>query len=363
MATADQNGAGGGRARRRVRSRRSRRRGAGRVQDVPEAVSLVISLVATSGSPSSCWRHPRGGLVAEARTGPGRRVSRSSTSRRTPSTRRAGHHHQRHPEPDRRRRGVGRHHEPPGRQRRRAVPGREGPQALIKLIGTTAQLYFRPVLCGAPAYTPPGDQGDSAAADPPSTLPACGQYAHPDQSRLPRTRTGRPDTRATTSPTRPGASPPTRHTKVDDGRTRPVLLPSRSRGRRPSSPPRYRARPLAARGHGHRQSAVRQFDTQNSRVGRELQPQARRATVGHSWRSRTSTSTWHRPRRPRGARRRSSSPPDLRSFQGKVQISGNFTQAHGQEPGPCSCNYGSLPVKPRTSSPRRPCRRRWASRR
>ena len=41
-------------------------------------------------------------------------------------------------------------------------PGVKNPQALIKLIGTTAQLYFRPVLCGAPAYTPAG-QGQGPA--------------------------------------------------------------------------------------------------------------------------------------------------------------------------------------------------------
>lgn len=34
-------------------------------------------------------------------------------------------------------------------------PGEKNPQALIKLIGKTAQLYFRTVLCGAPAYVPP----------------------------------------------------------------------------------------------------------------------------------------------------------------------------------------------------------------
>ena len=41
-------------------------------------------------------------------------------------------------------------------------PGVKNPQALIKLIGTTAQLYFRPVLCGAPGLHPAG-QGQGPA--------------------------------------------------------------------------------------------------------------------------------------------------------------------------------------------------------
>ena len=48
-------------------------------------------------------------------------------------------------------------------------PGVKNPQALISLIGKTAQLYFRPVLCGAPAYTAPA----KGKAPPAGPLPAC----------------------------------------------------------------------------------------------------------------------------------------------------------------------------------------------
>ncbi len=34
------------------------------------------------------------------------------------------------------------------------MPGVKDPQKILKVLGTTAQLYFRPVLCGAPAYSP-----------------------------------------------------------------------------------------------------------------------------------------------------------------------------------------------------------------
>jgi len=35
------------------------------------------------------------------------------------------------------------------------LPGVKNPQKVLSIIGTTAQLFFRPVLGGAPAYTPP----------------------------------------------------------------------------------------------------------------------------------------------------------------------------------------------------------------
>lgn len=35
------------------------------------------------------------------------------------------------------------------------LPGVKNPSRILHIIGTTAQLYFRPVLAGAPAYTPP----------------------------------------------------------------------------------------------------------------------------------------------------------------------------------------------------------------
>ncbi|MCL5047305.1 MAG: protein translocase subunit SecD [Firmicutes bacterium] len=43
------------------------------------------------------------------------------------------------------------------------LPGIKNPQETLKVIGTTAQLFFRPVLGGAPAYTPPkATKGHSA---------------------------------------------------------------------------------------------------------------------------------------------------------------------------------------------------------
>ena len=59
-------------------------------------------------------------------------------------------------------------------------PGVKDPQTLIKLIGKTAQLYFRPVLCGATSYSPPAKGAPPAGA----TLPSCGAQYLTNQSNL-----------------------------------------------------------------------------------------------------------------------------------------------------------------------------------
>ncbi|MDA8278971.1 MAG: protein translocase subunit SecD [Actinomycetota bacterium] len=53
------------------------------------------------------------------------------------------------------------------------LPNIKNPQSIIDLVGNTAQMLFRPVLCNAPAYTAPA----KGAPAPAATLPACGtQY-------------------------------------------------------------------------------------------------------------------------------------------------------------------------------------------
>ena len=54
-----------------------------------------------------------------------------------------------------------------------SIPGAKNVQQILDTIGNTAQLYFRPALCYAPAYTPP-----KSGASPSGPLPSCGsQYA------------------------------------------------------------------------------------------------------------------------------------------------------------------------------------------
>lgn len=61
------------------------------------------------------------------------------------------------------------------------LPGIKNRARVIHIIGETAQLYFRPVLCAAPAYSPPASKpGQKAPASPgplPSSCPAADQYS------------------------------------------------------------------------------------------------------------------------------------------------------------------------------------------
>ena len=96
-------------------------------------------------------------------------------------------------------------------------PGINDPQALIKLIGTTAQLFFRPVLCGAPAYTKPA----KGKAPPSGPLPSCGQYATTASSLNVNTSTGLPGNQIPANPAF-AAYPSTKNDVEGDT----VLLPS-----------------------------------------------------------------------------------------------------------------------------------------
>ncbi|HEY5272931.1 MAG TPA: protein translocase subunit SecD [Acidimicrobiales bacterium] len=52
------------------------------------------------------------------------------------------------------------------------LPGVKDPQAILKLLGTTAQLFFRPVLCNAPAYVAPA-KGTANAPTTKTPVPTC----------------------------------------------------------------------------------------------------------------------------------------------------------------------------------------------
>jgi len=72
------------------------------------------------------------------------------------------------------------------------LPNLKNPQALINLVGNTAQMLFRQVLCDAPAYTPPA-KGAKAPATPSGALPACGsQYQLTAANLNINTSTGQP---------------------------------------------------------------------------------------------------------------------------------------------------------------------------
>ena len=53
------------------------------------------------------------------------------------------------------------------------MPGVKNPKRILDVIGTTAQLYFRPVLCGAPKYTGPTKASGKQKKVPYRTPPSC----------------------------------------------------------------------------------------------------------------------------------------------------------------------------------------------
>ncbi|HTW99799.1 MAG TPA: protein translocase subunit SecD [Acidimicrobiales bacterium] len=63
------------------------------------------------------------------------------------------------------------------------IPGIKDAQQALAVLGNTAQLYFRPVLCGAPAYTPPtAKKGQKPKAVPYSEPPTCpSEFAYTTQ--------------------------------------------------------------------------------------------------------------------------------------------------------------------------------------
>ena len=148
------------------------------------------------------------------------------------------------------------------------MPGVKDPKRILNILGTTAQLYFRPVLCGAPAYT--GATTTKAATKPtkgakPSkgTSPPATYEEVPSIPRLPHALPVHlgvlqsPRAAAATTPAATPSTPPTRATRrprspstTSTGTTtsssrlgRPGLTPTatssgpRSRTARSSSPP------------------------------------------------------------------------------------------------------------------------------
>jgi preprotein translocase subunit SecD len=212
-------------------------------------------------------------------------------------------------------------------------PGVKNPQALIKLIGTTAQLYFRPVLCGAPAFTKPA-KGKTA---PTGALPSCGQYATTAASLNVNTTTGLPGNNIPPNP----VFAPYPNTKNDDP-TQTVLLPSdpqagaQQYARFVLGPSQLKGTAIA--------SAVGQFDTQNSQwvVSYNLKQVTPWDTVAQA--------NFHQyvaidlDGFVESAPLIQPNSPSFTSFQGKGQISGNFTQATAKTLA-LQLNYGSLPVK------------------
>jgi len=212
-------------------------------------------------------------------------------------------------------------------------PGEKNPGKLIALIGTTAQLYFRPVLCGAPAYTRPA----KGKTPPTGPLPTCGQYATTAANLAVNTSTGQP---ANNIPPNPvfGAYPAT----TDDNPDAVVLLPTDPTAGAQQYP-RFVLGKSALTGSAIA-SASAVFDTTISAWAvsytlKEVTPWDTvamanfHAYVAIDLDGQVESAPLIQPNN-----------ATFTSFAGKGEISGNFTQASAQNLA-LELNYGSLPVK------------------
>ncbi|MCL4449322.1 MAG: protein translocase subunit SecD [Actinobacteria bacterium] len=66
------------------------------------------------------------------------------------------------------------------------LPGIKDPQKALSVIGETAQMLFRPVLCLAPPYTPPVAKKNTTTTTIPPTapLPSCGTYTETSSNTI-----------------------------------------------------------------------------------------------------------------------------------------------------------------------------------
>ena len=218
------------------------------------------------------------------------------------------------------------------------LPGIENPQSVINLIGQTAQMQFRPVLCFAPPYSAP-----AKGAKAPTTVPSgCSapQYELTASNLGVNPSTSQPANNIGSDPALavyPSSSPNYNDTHAGSN----VLVPAAASSGQ--SGLRYLLGPSGVPGTAVH-SAQAQFQTPNwtvlvnltsagSALWDKLAQQQFHAYIAIDLDGEVQSAPLTQP-----------SQATFSSFQGKVQISGNFTQSSAQNLA-LVLNYGSLPVQ------------------
>ena len=215
-----------------------------------------------------------------------------------------------------------------------SIPGVKNPNEVLAHIGQTAQLFFRPVLCFAPRYSPP--KGGSQA--PPTSPPTCGAAYQLTASNLavnPTTGQSRnipPDPALASYPTTPS-------TKDDQHQT--VVLPGL-----PGDPYRYVLGPAPLTGH-----AVKTALAQQSQIGQWQVNYTLTGTGSSAW-DNLAQANFHQFVAIELDGVVQSAPiiqpgqSTFTSFQGQGQISGgsNFTESYAKNLA-LAMQFGALPVR------------------
>ena len=217
------------------------------------------------------------------------------------------------------------------------LPGVKNPQSVINLIGQTAAMQFRPVLCFAPPYNPP-PKGKA----PPSGLPGtCSspQYQQTASNLAVNSSTQQPSNNVGADPAL-AAYPSSTPTYNDTHASAVVLVPAAANSAQTGL--RYLLGPSGVPGSAVH-SAQAQFVTPNwtvlvnltstgSMQWDNLAQQQFHAYIAIDLDGQVQSAPLTQPGQ-----------ATFSSFQGKVQITGNFTQTSAQTLA-LVLNYGSLPV-------------------
>ncbi|MGH8981886.1 MAG: protein translocase subunit SecD [Acidimicrobiales bacterium] len=218
------------------------------------------------------------------------------------------------------------------------VPGIKNGQAVLKTIGETAQLYFRPALCGAPPYTGASAKGAKGAS---ATLPSCTSSTALTETNLAVTpATGTTFHSNNIAPDSAlAAYPSTKPTK--DFKTKTVLLPAIKGA---GSYSRYLLAPAPMTGH-----AIKGAQAVQTQLGKWVVDYSLTSKGTPQWEKLAQTN-FHKivavelDGQIYSAPLIQPSQAAFSSFQGKGEISGSMTEAQAKSLA-VAMQFGSLPVR------------------
>jgi preprotein translocase subunit SecD len=221
------------------------------------------------------------------------------------------------------------------------VPGIKDGHRIISQIGQTAQLYFRPALCGAPAFVGASNKSAKPAKTPlPATCTATSALTQANLAVNPSSANGTKFTSNTPAPDAALADyPSTPPSKDVQGKT--VLLPSLQGA---GSYRRYLLGPAALTGH-----AVASATAQQTQLGNWVVSYTLTSAGSPAW-DKLAQSSFHQivaielDGVIQSAPIIQPSQSSFTSFAGKGQISGNLSETQAKTLA-LAMNFGSLPVR------------------
>ncbi len=218
------------------------------------------------------------------------------------------------------------------------VPGVKNGQQILKTIGQTAQLYFRPALCGAPPFVGKSSKATKPASAPLPACPATSQLTEANLGVVPAAGT---TFHENTVPTDPALAdyPSTSPTK--DLRTKTVLLPEIPGAGQYT---RYLLGPAALTGH-----AIAHAVAQQTQLGRWVVSYTLTAKGSPAW-DKLAQTYFHQiiaielDGQVYSAPIIQPSQSAFSSFDGKGEISGHLTETQAKTLA-LAMQFGSLPVR------------------